>query len=85
MVQITSMDEEGRNVCLKVEGRLVGKWVSKLGHTCIGFLIQDKVIVLDLADVSFIDRRGVEVLRKMPTCRVQILKASLSVQTLLGH
>ena len=83
MVRITTMAEDAQNVRLKVEGRVVGECVSELDHSCTGFLAQKKRIVLDLSDVSFIDRQGIDVLKKVPPDRVHIKGASLLVQALL--
>ncbi len=84
MVRITTMAEDAQSVRLKVEGRVVGEWVSELDHFCTGFLVQNKMIVLDLSDVSYIDRRGIDVLKKVPADKVHIQGASLLVRALLG-
>jgi len=78
------MAEDAQNVRLKVEGRMVGEEVSELDHSCTEFLAQNKMIVLDLSEVSYIDRRGVDVLQQIPADRVHIQGASLLVQALLG-
>lgn len=78
------MSEEGRTVRLKVEGRLVGDWVSELEEACGSCLSQKKTLILDLSDLTFIDRRGVHVLRTVLEKRGQVVKPSLLVQALLG-
>jgi anti-anti-sigma regulatory factor len=72
MVRITTMAEDAQNVRLKVEGRVVGEWVSELDNSCTGFLAQNKMIVLDLSEVSFIDRQGINVLKQVPADKVHI-------------
>jgi anti-anti-sigma regulatory factor len=83
MLRITTVEEVGQIVRLKVEGRVVGEWVTELDHACTVLLVQKKKIVLDFSGVRFIDRRGIDVLKKMPSERVNLVGASLLVQTLL--
>ncbi|MEX2493561.1 MAG: STAS domain-containing protein [Nitrospirales bacterium] len=83
MLRITTVNEEGQSVRLKVEGRIVGEWVNELDHACTVLLAQKKNIVLDFSDVRFIDRRGSEVLKKLRGERVNMIGASLLVQRLM--
>ena len=84
MVRITTMTEDAQNVRLKVEGRVVGEWVAELDDAFTVVLAEKKMLVLDLSGVSFIDKRGIDVLQKVPFDRVHIQGASLLVQALLG-
>lgn len=83
MLRITTIDERDQTVRLKVEGRVVGAWVAELEHACNVFLAQKKQIVLDFSGVNFLDRQGIETLKKIAGKRVKISGASLWVQTLL--
>ena len=61
MLKITKGETE-----LKVEGRLVGRWVSLLeeiyeAHT----RTSDAILVLDVSAVSFADRNGVQLLHRL--------------------
>ncbi len=84
MLRITTEAEVGQTVRLKVEGRVVGEWVTEFDHTCTVLLAQKKNIVLDFSGVRFIDRRGIDIVKNMRGERVNIIGASLLVQTLLG-
>jgi len=84
MLRITKTGENGRTVCLKVEGRVVGDWVSEFDKVCRSSLAQGKVISLDFAGVLFIDHQGVEAVKGMlGEKNVQLTGASLLVQDLL--
>lgn len=84
MFRITPMSEDGQTVHLKVEGRVVGDWVPELDQVCGSCLSQNKKVVLDFTEVTFMDRRGVNVLKGLLRERVQITGASLITQALLG-
>lgn len=84
MFRITPMSEDGQTVHLKVEGRVVGDWVPELDQVCGSCLSQKKKVVLDFTEVTFMDRRGVNVLKGLLRERVQITGASLITQALLG-
>ncbi|MDA2910972.1 hypothetical protein MYX04_08585 [Nitrospiraceae bacterium AH_259_D15_M11_P09] len=84
MFRITPMSDDGQTVHLKVEGRVVGDWVAELDQVCGSCLSQKKKVVLDFTEVTFMDRRGVNVLKGLLRERVQITGASLMIQALLG-
>lgn len=82
MLRITTVEERGRIVRLKVEGRIVGEWVNEIDHVC-NVVLAHKKIILDFSGVRFIDRRGIEVLQKMLGARVKMTGARVLIQTLL--
>ncbi len=84
MLRITPMSDDGQTVHLKVEGRVVGDWVPELDQVCGSCLSQKKKVVLDFTEVTFMDRRGVNVLKGLLRERVQITGARLIIQALLG-
>jgi anti-anti-sigma regulatory factor len=56
--------DEGQPV-LRLEGQLVGAWIGELEQNCDRLLRRSRGVVLDLAEVSFIDRRALAVLRDL--------------------
>ena len=84
MFRITPMSDDGQTVHLKVEGRVVGDWVPELDQVCGSWLSQKKKVILDFSDVTFIDRRGMNALKRLLGERVQIMGARLMIQALLG-
>lgn len=85
MLRITQVNEDSDHVCLKVEGRVIGDWVSELDRTCGSCLSQSRRVTLDLSDVSYIDRQGVEMLKRILGENVQLIGTTLLVQRLLGQ
>jgi anti-anti-sigma regulatory factor len=61
---------ESRNgVTLRLEGRVIGPWVEELRRSCDDVLITGARLTLDLSDVSFVDRDGVELFRNLRSRR----------------
>lgn len=85
MLRITQVSEDSGQVCLKLEGRVIGDWVSELEHTCESCLSESRHITLDMSDVTYIDRRGVETLKRILGENVRMTGATLLVQALLGR
>ncbi len=59
MLKIT-IQEEAKKVRLKLEGRIVGPWVTELDRTwhSLGPSLDGKTLSVDLCGVSYIDREG---------------------------
>jgi len=59
MMRINRMDCEDGSVRFKLEGRLVGAWVSLLEQACrTSRRERGTPLILDLSDVGFADREG---------------------------
>jgi hypothetical protein len=64
MLRITVVESSAEGVRLRVEGRLIGGWVEELRRTCDVHAFCDGIrLTLDLADVSFVDASGIELLK----------------------
>ena len=85
MLRITQVSDDSDQVCLKVEGRVIGEWVSELDRTCGSCLSQSRQVTLDMSDVTYIDRRGVETLKRILGGNVRLTGATLLVKALLGR
>ena len=57
---------------LRLEGRLVAEWAALLERECLDLLLSRGAVRLDLAGVVFVDRAGVEVLRRLSHMGVEI-------------
>lgn len=84
MLRITQVSEDSDTVCLKVEGRVIGDWSSELDRTCEDCLSRNRRIILDMSDVTYIDRQGVDALKRILGNNVQLTDATLLLQALLG-
>jgi ABC-type transporter Mla MlaB component len=69
----------GLNETLYLEGHLVAKWVQELSFSCDQALRESKRLTLDLSTVSFVDRDGIALLRKLKACEVAITNCSAFV------
>ena len=85
MLRISRTAEADSLVTFKVEGALVGEWTPLLEAECLPYLQERKRIELDFADVSFVDRDGVTVVRNLVARGVQVVGANALVQALLGE
>jgi hypothetical protein len=73
MLKITIEPTDGRAV-LQLEGQIIGPWIDELERTCS--VLADRAITLDLASVSFVERRGVELLHLLGARGVPLLHCS---------
>jgi anti-anti-sigma regulatory factor len=78
-MKVTVVESSIGAVRLRVEGRLTGHWVEELRRVCDLHALDDGTrLTLDLADVSFADTAGIELLKELRT-RVVILLGSSSL------
>jgi anti-anti-sigma regulatory factor len=76
-MKITVVESSSKEVRLRVEGRLTGRWVEELRKTCDLQALSDGIrLTLDLADVSFADAAGIELLKELRICLVTLLSPS---------
>jgi hypothetical protein len=76
-MKITVVESSSLAVRLRVEGRLMGLWVEELRKTCdLQGLREGIRLTLDLADVSFADAAGIELLKELRTRSVTLLNPS---------
>jgi len=78
----TTADSKDR-VLLRLEGQVTGLWVEEVRRTCdeaIGVNgRRGNPLVLDLADVSFIDAGGVALFRELSASGTELVNGSLFV------
>jgi hypothetical protein len=71
MLRITVVESSSDAIRLRVEGRVTGQWIEELRKTCELQALSDGILLtLDIADVSFADPEGIELLRELRTCGV---------------
>ena len=74
-----SADVDG-SVVLKLEGKVRGQWVDALRQLSSEILQEPATrLVLDLADVSFVDTDGLELLHELSLRYVRLSNCSLFV------
>jgi hypothetical protein len=75
VLKIATIEMEARRGTVQLEGQIIGPWVDELQRTCDRLLLIGP-IALDLAHVSFVERRGVDLLRSLGAQGVPLLHCS---------
>lgn len=83
MLKITKIQESGRDVLLKLEGKITEQWAALLDGECRAYLRKDKAVFLDCSHVNYIDGRGVEVVNNFPRKQVTLMSTPELVMELL--
>ena len=66
MLRITVVESSCESARLRVEGRLAGQWVEELRKSCNLHALRDGIfLTLDLADVSYVDNAGIDLLKEL--------------------
>jgi len=77
MLKVVRLDTPGSETVLLLEGRILGPWVSALQQSCDDALAESAAIIrVDLIGVTFVNREGAELLRRLPAHRVHLVNAS---------
>ncbi len=84
MLRLTKVMSAGSGVTLRVEGQIVAEWAACLDEECAALLREVRTILLDLADVTRIDARGVEVVNRLALEKVTVVNCSPHIQDCLS-
>jgi anti-anti-sigma factor len=78
MLRIARTGTEQTTTTLKLEGQVRGQWVEELRLACDDALDRrPESLVLDLADVSFIDTAGLDLFRELASRGIVFHNCSL--------
>jgi anti-anti-sigma regulatory factor len=80
MLRITSVESGNHQVVLRLEGQVSGAWVSELSEACEKAIGNGDPLVLNLAEVSFLDIPGVDLLTSLQTRGVELVDCSMFVK-----
>ncbi len=75
MLKISEIKPAKSVAVLRLEGRIVGPWVTELRQACEHSLGLGRGLVLQLADVEFMDSEGVALLTALRTRGVSFAAA----------
>ena len=75
MLKISADEAVGEPIPLRLDGQITGRWVNLLRGTCEVWLKNGSRVVMELKNVSFADREGIELLRNLADRGVEILNA----------
>ncbi|MGH7535633.1 MAG: STAS domain-containing protein [Gemmatimonadales bacterium] len=84
MLRLTRTSQPN-SVVVKAEGQIVAEWVRLLEEECRELTGGDPKVMLDLADVSYLDRGAVRLLRELAGGRVLLINCSPLVAELLAE
>ena len=84
MLKISPIDTANGGAVWKLEGRLVGPWVAELRSLAETALAGSPGLALDISGVSFVDRKGEELLRELAVRRVRLEHPSGFLRELLN-
>ncbi len=76
MLKIVRSETSRNTPTLRLEGQVVGPWVDELRRSCDAVLATGVKLILDLSEVSFLDRDGVELVRSLTTRNVALQNCS---------
>lgn len=76
MLKISQPTPANHAVTLKLEGRVIGPWVTELKMACEKHLAEKRVVKLDFTDVAFADRSGTALLLDLRSRGVAFLNCS---------
>ena len=83
MLRISIMDSSDRLRIFRLEGMVIGRWVEELRDLCELALQQSQDVMVDLNDVSYIDREGIALLMSLRDRQVALLNPQPFVAELL--
>jgi anti-anti-sigma regulatory factor len=76
MLKIEIGKAQREQVTVRLEGRLVGPWVDEVRRTCEPFLGNGSRLTVDFSQVSFVDRDGVALCRRLRQRRASLRNCS---------
>lgn len=82
-LRITSIENNSSPVTLKLQGKIVGEWVSLLKQECLMSIRRKERVCLDFGEVTYIDPRGLRMIRNLPERRVTIINAPAFIGDLM--
>ena len=77
MLRISIIEFPPNAATLRLEGHLVGAWITELRDTCERMLDAGRTVTLDLVDVSLIERPGFDLLASLSRRAVDLVGCSL--------
>ncbi len=83
MLKITKIQRSGRDVLLKLEGKITEQWAALLDGEGRAYLRRQEVVFLDCSHVEYIDGRGIEVLNAFPHSLVTLVSTPVFLTELL--
>lgn len=82
-IMVTSRKTNKQTVCLVLEGQIRADWCGMLERVTYEFLRQDMAVMLDMSGVTYVDDRGVRLIRELLATRTTMTGGNMFVQALI--
>jgi ABC-type transporter Mla MlaB component len=79
MIRVSITESTGSAMTVLIEGKVVGDAVDELNSCCDQALAEGRQLTLDVAGVSFIDRKGVALFHRLAAHQVSVANCSAFV------
>lgn len=83
MLRISVLDSSNGLKVYRLEGMVIGRWVIELQELCEDALGRRQEVVVDLSDVSYVDREGIALLLRLRNRKVALTNPQPFVAELL--
>jgi anti-anti-sigma regulatory factor len=83
MLRIQRHDEDSNTVTLVLQGRIVAEWADLLERECGELMRSDLRVALDLSEVVFIGRYGVEALGRLRRAGARVIGCTPLIAAML--
>ena len=83
VLRITKVAEDSTTVTMKLEGKLASDWVPLLEGECLTCLKANRKVLLDFSEVTFVDSRGAEIVKKLAGDGIKIVDCCELIKELL--
>ena len=83
MLRIQRYDVNARTVSLVLQGRIVAEWADLLESECAELMRSRLRVVLDLSEVVFIGRHGVEALGRLGRAGARVIGCTPLIAAML--
>lgn len=85
MLRISTIQNEGTSVVLRLEGKLLEPWIDELQHACRVACERTTSVTIDLAGLTFVDAPGAIALRDLERRGVKLVGCSPLIAQLLSE
>jgi len=82
-ITVNGTNKNADSIRLVLEGQLRGDWCGMLERVCLEFLGHGVAVVVDMAGVSYVDDRGVRLVKEHLASRTTITGCNMFVHALI--
>jgi len=83
MLRIDQFFESSSSINLKLQGSIAGEWVLLLEERILRSLQTTEKVFLDFFELRFVDKHGLEMLRRLPSEKIEIINCPGFIEELL--